>query len=424
MRPRIGVYVCHCGTNIASKVDISAAVQHAAGLRDVVIARDYKFMCSEPGQDIIRNDINKLKLDRVVVASCSPLMHERTFRKTCSDAGLNGYLMQMANIREHCSWVSEDTKAATAKARRLISSAVHKARLLEPLEPRYVDVNPNVLVVGAGIAGIQAALDIADAGNKVYLVEKAPCIGGHMAQFDKTFPTLDCAACILTPKMVQVGQHENIEILSYSEVENVSGYIGNFNVKVREKARSVDVGKCTGCGECMKACLVTNRPDIRKEPDASEGLSESDKVEIESVIERHGAEASSLIQVMQEINERNRYLPEKVLRYISQRLAVPLPQVYHVATFYTSFSLEPRGEHSVRVCVGTACHARGADQVLAEIERILEIQAGETTPDRKFSLETVNCLGCCALGPVVVVDDDYHSVRPSGVEAMLKEYRD
>ncbi len=256
MRPRIGVYICHCGTNIASKVDTSEVLQHAAGLRDVAVAREYKFMCSEPGQDIIRDDIRDLELNRVVVASCSPLMHEPTFRKTCATAGLNGYLMQMANIREHCSWVTEDSGEATAKAKRLISSAVYRARLLEPIEPRYVDVNPDVLVVGAGIAGIQAALDIANAGNKVYLVEKEPCIGGHMAQFDKTFPTLDCAACILTPKMVQVGQHENIEIMACSEVEQVSGYIGNFEARVKRRSTFVDWEKCNGCAECVAACPV------------------------------------------------------------------------------------------------------------------------------------------------------------------------
>jgi heterodisulfide reductase subunit A len=256
MRPKIGVYVCHCGANIASKVDVQSVVEHAAGLPDVLVAREYKFMCSEPGQEIIREDIRTLGLNRVVVASCSPLMHEPTFRKTCESADLNGGLMQMANIREHCSWVTDDSELATAKAKRLVASAVHKAKLLEPLEPRFVDVNPNVLIVGAGIAGIQAALDIADAGNKVYLVEKEPCIGGHMAQFDKTFPTLDCAACILTPKMVQVGQHENIEILNLSEVEQVSGYIGNFRVQIKRHRTYVNWDLCNGCAECVEVCPV------------------------------------------------------------------------------------------------------------------------------------------------------------------------
>jgi heterodisulfide reductase subunit A len=256
MKPKIGVYICHCGTNIASKVDVPAVVEYAKALPYVAVAREYKFMCSEPGQDMIRDDIRNLDLNRVVVASCSPLMHEPTFRKTCQSGGLNGYLIQMANIREHCSWVTDDHTLATEKAKRLVSAAVSKARLLEPLEPRFVDVNPNVLIVGAGIAGIQAALDIANAGNKVYLVEKEPCIGGHMAQFDKTFPTLDCAACILTPKMVQVGQHENIEIMACSEVEEVSGYIGNFKAKVRRHATFVDWDKCNGCAECVDTCPV------------------------------------------------------------------------------------------------------------------------------------------------------------------------
>lgn len=256
MTHKIGVYLCHCGTNISSKVDVPSVVEYAAGLPDVLIAREYKFMCSEPGQEIIKEDIENLGLDRIVVASCSPLMHELTFRKTCESAGLNGYLMQMANIREHCSWVTEDSSLATLKAQRLVSSAVYKARLLEPLEPRFVDVNPDVLIVGAGIAGIQSALDIANAGNKVYLVEKEPCIGGHMAQFDKTFPTLDCAACILTPKMVQVGQHENIEILACSEVEELTGFIGNFKARVRRRATFVNWDLCNGCAECVEVCPI------------------------------------------------------------------------------------------------------------------------------------------------------------------------
>ena len=252
--PRIGVYICHCGSNIAGTVDVNAVTEYAQGLPSVVIARNYKYMCSDPGQDLIRQDIKDMELNRVVVASCSPHMHERTFRHVCESAGLNRYLFDMANIREHCSWTTEDREAATGKAKALVSAAVRRVFYQEPLEIRKVPVNPNTLVVGGGIAGIQAALEIADSGNKVYLVEREPTIGGHMSQLDKTFPTLDCSACILTPKMSDVGAHPNIELMSYSEVDEVSGYVGNFKVKIRKKARYVDIDKCNGCGICWNIC--------------------------------------------------------------------------------------------------------------------------------------------------------------------------
>ena len=254
VKPRIGVYICHCGSNIAGTVDVEQVTQFAQGLDSVVVARDYKFMCSDPGQQLIKDDIRDLNLNRVVVASCSPLMHEPTFRRACREAGVNPYLFEMANIREHCSWVTEDHEEATEKARALVSAAVRRVFYHQPLETREVPVNPNTLIVGAGIAGIQAALKIADSGHKVYLVEREPSIGGHMAQLDKTFPTLDCSACILTPKMTQVGSHPDIELMTYSEVEEVSGYIGNFKVKIRQKARYIDEDKCTGCGVCQTKC--------------------------------------------------------------------------------------------------------------------------------------------------------------------------
>ncbi len=254
MEPKIGVYICHCGSNIAGTVDTAAVAQFARGLEGVVAARDYKFMCSDPGQELIKKDIKELGLNRVVVASCSPTMHEPTFRRACQDAGVNPYLFEMANIREHVSWVTEDKQAATEKAKALVSAAVRRVYYHQPLETKEVPVNPNTLVVGGGIAGIQAALKIADSEHRVYLVERTPSIGGHMAQLDKTFPTLDCSACILTPKMTQVGSHPFIELLTYSEVEEVSGYIGNFKVKIRKKARYINEELCTGCGVCQEKC--------------------------------------------------------------------------------------------------------------------------------------------------------------------------
>jgi heterodisulfide reductase subunit A len=253
---RIGVYICDCGANIAGTVDTKRVTEYAQGLDSVVVARNYKYMCSDPGQNLIKDDIKEKKLNRVVVASCSPRMHEPTFRRAVQDAGINQYYFQMANIREQCSWVHENKEMATEKAKALVEAAVHRVAFHEPLQTKEVAVNPNVMVVGGGIAGIQAALEIADAGKKVYLVEKEPSIGGHMAMFDKTFPTLDCAACILTPKMTTVGQHPNINLLSYSEVEEVSGFVGNFKAKIKRKARYVDETKCTGCGECSKVCPV------------------------------------------------------------------------------------------------------------------------------------------------------------------------
>jgi heterodisulfide reductase subunit A len=257
---KIGMYICHCGVNIAATVNVVAVRDFIAKQPNVVIARDYKFMCSDPGQDLIKQDIKNLGVNRVVVAACSPLMHELTFRLAAESAGLNRYLVQIANIREHCSWIHDDVKEATQKATALVNAAVKRVALHQPLEITYAPMNKNTLIVGGGIAGIQAALEIANAGYHVYLVEKEPTIGGKMGQFDKTFPTLDCAACILTPKMVSVGHRKDITMMTYSEIENVSGYMGNFKIKVRKKARYVDTDKCTGCGQCWSHCPGTRIP--------------------------------------------------------------------------------------------------------------------------------------------------------------------
>ncbi|MBT9172997.1 MAG: Electron transport complex subunit RsxB [Syntrophomonadaceae bacterium] len=258
-KPKIGVYICHCGINIAKTVDVEELTRYAVKLPNVRVARDYSYMCSDPGQLMIREDIRKNGLNRVVVASCSPRMHELTFRKALVEAGLNPYYLEIANIREHCSWVHKDKQEATAKAKKLLQAAVAKVRFLEPLQEKEVDVEASALIIGGGIAGIQASLDIANAGFKVYLVEKTPSIGGRMSQLDKTFPTLDCSACILTPKMVDAASHPNITLLTYSQVESITGYVGNFQVKVRKKARYVDFSKCTGCGLCAEECRLADR---------------------------------------------------------------------------------------------------------------------------------------------------------------------
>jgi len=260
---KIGVYICHCGVNISSTVNVTQVRDFATKQPHVVIARDYKFMCSDPGQDLIKQDIKNLGVNRVVVASCSPLMHELTFRLAAESAGLNRYLVQIANIREHCSWVHDDRELATAKACALVNAAVRRVALHVPMQITRQPLNKATMIVGGGIAGIQAALEIANAGYHVYLVEKEPTIGGRMGQFDKTFPTLDCAACILTPKMVSVGHRKDITLLTYSEVESVSGYIGNFKIRVRKKARYVDTEKCTGCGQCWSNCPAVRIPSGR-----------------------------------------------------------------------------------------------------------------------------------------------------------------
>jgi heterodisulfide reductase subunit A len=262
-RPRIGVFVCHCGTNIGGKVNVDEVVAFAAKLDDVIVAKEYKFMCSDPGQDLIKKSIEDHGLNRVVVASCSPLMHEPTFRGATASGGLNPFFFQMSNIREQVSWVTLKPEEATKKAKALISAAVRRVALHDPLVKTEVPVRPEVLIVGGGIAGITAALNYAKSGKKVYLVEREASIGGHMSQLDKTFPTLDCSACILTPKMSEVGKHPNIELLTWSEVEEISGYVGNFKAKIRKKARYVAVDKCNGCGACWENCPTTVTPSKR-----------------------------------------------------------------------------------------------------------------------------------------------------------------
>ena len=261
MQQRIGVFVCHCGTNIAATVDVSAVAAALGREPGVVFARDYQYMCSQAGQDMIKDAIKEYKLTGIVVCSCSPRMHEATFRKTAAAAGINPYMVEIANIREQCSWIHKDKDEGTEKAIILGRAAIAKVCLNVPLTAGEIPVTKRALVIGGGIAGIQTALDIADAGFEVDIVEKKPTIGGKMAQLDKTFPTLDCAACILTPKMVDAGQNEKIHIYSYSEVVSVGGFVGNFTVQIKKKARYVDETKCTGCGLCTEKCPVKNVPN-------------------------------------------------------------------------------------------------------------------------------------------------------------------
>ncbi len=258
---RIGVFVCHCGSNIAATVDVKQLAAYVKSEPGVVYANDYPYMCSEAGQAMIAEAIQKERLSGVVVCSCSPRMHEATFRKCAAGAGLNPYMVEIANIREQCSWIHKDMETATQKALVLARAAIAKVNLGTPLQEGESPVTKRALVIGGGIAGIQTALDIAEAGYEVDIVERTPSIGGRMAQLDKTFPTLDCSACILTPKMVDAAAHEKITLYTYSEVEKVSGFVGDFTVDIRKKARSVDADKCTGCGACQEKCPSKKAPD-------------------------------------------------------------------------------------------------------------------------------------------------------------------
>jgi heterodisulfide reductase subunit A len=255
--PRIGVFVCHCGLNIGAVVDAKAVAEYAATLPNVIVSVDNKYTCSDPGQEEIKKAVKNEGLNRVIVASCSPRMHEPTFRKAVEEVGLNKYLMEMVNIREHVSWVHMQEKVkATEKAKDLVRMAVMRAALLQALPKKEVSIIDKALVIGGGVTGINSALDLANQGFKTYLVEKTPTIGGYMAMLDKTFPTLDCSICILAPMMVDAGNHPNIELLTYSEVTQVDGFVGNFKVKVKKKARYVDMDLCNGCGDCGEACPV------------------------------------------------------------------------------------------------------------------------------------------------------------------------
>ncbi len=271
-----------------------------------------------------------------------------------------------------------------------------------------------VLVVGGGVAGMQASLDLAEAGYKVYLVEKGPAIGGAMAQLDKTFPTNDCAMCTLAPRLVDCGRHPNVEKLTYSEVLALEGQPGHFRVRVKKRARSVDPNKCTGCGECSTNCLVRNRPYFEAPEPEPLDLLPDQLAQVDRIIGEHGSKPSSIVPVLQDINAEHRWLPPGAVRRVSQAVGLPLARVLRIASFYNMFSFKPRGKHLIRVCMGTACHVKGGGRILERLARKLQIQVGATTADMRFSLEAVRCLGCCGLAPVVTVNDDVFGKMTGG----------
>ena len=279
------------------------------------------------------------------------------------------------------------------------------------------------LVMGGGIGGMQAALDLAESGIKVYLVDNKPSIGGVMAQLDKTFPTNDCAMCTMAPRLVEVGRHKDIEVISLADIESIRGAAGNFNVKIIKRPRFVDEEKCTGCGLCAENCPVHNIIYVTPEKDKIE-ISVKDMEIINRIIEEYKSAEGGLVPVLQKANDTYNYLPEPVLRYTAEKLDVPLSVVYRIATFYNAFSLEPRGKHIITVCLGTACHVKGAGKVVSALENKLGIKKGETTEDMLFTLETVRCIGCCGLAPVLKVGEEIHGLMSKArVPELIEMYK-
>ena len=282
-----------------------------------------------------------------------------------------------------------------------------------------------VLVVGGGVGGMQASLDLAEGGYKVYLVEKGPSIGGVMAQLDKTFPTNDCAMCTLAPRMVDCGGHLNIEKLTYSEIESIEGAAGNFKVRVKRKARYVDPDKCTGCGECTENCLVQNIVYLEPPVVPKIEIEENERAKVDKIISRYEGGRETLIPILQDINSEFNWLPPEILMRVTEVKQIPLVHILRIATFYKSFSLKPRGKHIITVCTGTACHVKGAQRILDRLERKLGIKTGETTSDMQFTLEAIRCLGCCGLSPVVTVGEELHGkMNPAKAAALIDKYQD
>jgi len=280
------------------------------------------------------------------------------------------------------------------------------------------------LVMGGGVGGMQAALDLAESGIKVYLVDTKPSIGGVMAQLDKTFPTNDCAMCTMAPRLVQIGRHKDIEIITLADVQSIEGKPGNFTVTLKKRPRFVNEDKCTGCGTCVTNCPVRNQIYLDGTEKMEVELGVEDSERLGKIITEYKEKENLLLPLLQRINLTYNYLPEKALRYVSRELDIPLSLIYRLATFYNAFSLKPRGEHVIRVCMGTACYVKGGEKILEAFERKLDIKVGEVTKDLKFSLDTVSCIGCCGQSPGVVVGDDvYGYMKQDRVSEILEVYK-
>ncbi len=281
----------------------------------------------------------------------------------------------------------------------------------------------SALVLGAGIGGMQAALDLAESGIKVYLVDTKPSIGGVMSQLDKTFPTNDCSMCMMAPRLVEIGRHKDIKIITLSDIDSIAGEPGNFKVKIRKRPRYVDEEKCTGCGACVANCPTHFKPYTDFEVETVK-LENNDMAKITGILDKYDNKKEYLISILQDTDAEYRYLPELALKYMSGRLGIPLSHIYNIATFYTAFSLVPRGKYRISVCLGTACHVRGAPKILESLERELGIRAGETTKDFLFSLDAVRCIGCCGLAPVFTVNDDlYGKAIQTEIPKIIKKYK-
>ena len=279
------------------------------------------------------------------------------------------------------------------------------------------------MIMGGGIGGMQAALDLAETGIKVYLVDNKPAIGGVMAQLDKTFPTNDCAMCTMAPRLVEIGRHMDIEVITLADVEKISGNAGNFDIEIRKRPRYIDEEKCTGCGMCVENCPVQNIIYVTPERDKID-ISTNDMEIVQAIIKDFEISERSLVPILQRANDTYNYLPESVIRYIADQLNMPLSMVYRIATFYNAFSLEPRGKHIITICLGTACHVKGAERIAATFESELGIKRGTTTKDMIFTLEAVRCIGCCGLAPVLKVGEEIYGLMNKGkVPELLKQYQ-
>jgi NADH:ubiquinone oxidoreductase subunit E/NAD-dependent dihydropyrimidine dehydrogenase PreA subunit len=279
------------------------------------------------------------------------------------------------------------------------------------------------LVVGGGIGGMQAALDLAASGIKVYLAERKPGIGGVMSQLDKTFPTNDCAMCTMAPRLVEIGRHRDIEILTLSEVQHVQGQPGDFTVTVKRRPRFVDEAKCTGCGTCVASCPVENMVQPLESPRVEIDLPYREKVA--DIVTRHRTRDGPLMPILQEVNAAFNYFPESVLQYISQETGYPLSHIYRIATFYSAFSVVPRGRHVINVCMGTTCYVRGSERLMEKVSDLLAIQPDQTTPDMKFTLKSVRCIGCCGLAPAIMVGGEFYGkLTRKDLPGIVQKYRE